>query len=159
MVETEDVMEVEKVDEAGCGMAGKASKNPICNKHFTPTSGNQLYCTAACRLMNGRVRSASISSISGEKRKRADNVCVSSITDETPREELIQLLTDLQSDYDSLFSKQLEGELIRIKLKIADGVLDKIFNNEQPQLDSNPQAQKQTASYAAVAKLQRQLIR
>ena len=153
MVETEDVMEVEKVDEAGGGM-GKACKNPICNKHFTPTSGNQMYCTAACRLMNGRVRSASISSISGEKRKRADIVCVSSITDETPREELIQLLTDLQSDYDSLFShsKQLEGELIRIKLKIADGVLDKIFNNEQPQLDSNLQAQKQIVSYATVAK-------
>ena len=158
MAEDDDGMD--GVNEAS---GGKKKICKRCRKEFTPPGqGNYLYCSEVCRMIiNSKPRSSSISSNS-EKRKRSNSVDTPVSFDDMTREDLIILIKELSEeketlnqDKDSLINhtKELENELVSIKLKIADKFLDKFFNSDQTHkaLSGSGAVSQKGKSYAAAA--------
>jgi hypothetical protein len=93
--------------------------------------------------MNSRPRSISSNNINGEKRKHTLSVQNNSQNplDEMSREDMITVIKDLKEERETLIqekeciikhTKEIESELTSIKIKIANKLLEKLFNNEKP---------------------------
>lgn len=130
--------------------SGKRKICKRCKNDFTPPNrqGNHLYCSEVCKIMYSRPRS-SISSINGEKRKRTLSVQSNSQNslDDMSREDMITLIKDIKEERETLIqekeciishTKEIESELTSIKIKIANRLIDRFFNDGQPTKTNEP---------------------
>ncbi|KZS07387.1 Uncharacterized protein APZ42_028923 [Daphnia magna] len=92
---------------------------------------------------------SSISSINGEKQKRTLSVQSNSQNslDDMSREDMITLIKDFKKERETLIqekeciikhTKEIESELTSIKIKIANMLLDRFFNDGQPTKTNEP---------------------